>query len=348
MMQVGANRPIVLRTEIQRWPLRSPFRITGHIFETIEILVVRLERGQGCGWAEASGVYYRNETAASMQAQVEQARKLIEAGIDRSELHMLFPPGGARNALDCALWDLEAKERGMSVSDLTIGQKPRRLTTTFTCGADTPTRMAAAAVAYEQARAIKLKLTGEPSDADRVRAVREARPEVWLGVDANQGFTRASLELLMPVLLDMRVELIEQPFVRGQEALLDGLQSPIPVAADESVQGLADLPALVGRVDVINIKLDKCGGLTEGLAMARAAHRLGLETMVGNMLGTSLSIAPAFLLGQLCKIVDLDGPIFLKEDRNVAVDYTEGTVMCPSTLWGDDTCVHSDVRRREA
>ena len=157
--------------------------------------------------------------------------------------------------------------------------------------------MAAVARSYTDTRLIKLKLTGEPIDAERVREVRRARGDVWLSVDANQGFTREALERLMPVFLEANVAVIEQPFPTGEEALLDGLESPIPIAADESAQSLADLPSLVGRFKLVNIKLDKCGGLTEALAMARAAGRLGLKTWVGNMCGTSLAMAPAYLLG---------------------------------------------------
>jgi L-alanine-DL-glutamate epimerase-like enolase superfamily enzyme len=178
-------------------------------------------------------------------------------------------------------------------------------------------------------------LTGQPNDADRVRAVREARADVWLGVDANQGFTRESLERLLPTLMETNVALIEQPFPIGQDALLDGFQSPIPLAADESAQGLADIAGLVGRFNVVNIKLDKCGGLTEGLAMARAAREHGLDTMVGNMMGTSLAMAPAFLVGQLCQVVDLDGPVFQKTDRAITVQYADGFITCHATLWGD-------------
>ena len=206
--------------------------------------------------------------------------------------------------------------------------------TTFTCGADSPDRMAETAGGYKDARAIKLKLTGEPIDAERVRAVRAARPDVWLGVDGNQGFTRAALETLLPVLAEAQVSLIEQPFPVGNEDWLDGLNSPIPLAADESVQSLKGIAALANRVQIINIKLDKCGGLTEGLAMARAARDLGLDCMVGNMIGTSLAMAPAFALGQLCKVVDLDGPIFLKSDRADPVRYTSGLITCPERLWG--------------
>jgi L-alanine-DL-glutamate epimerase-like enolase superfamily enzyme len=194
--------------------------------------------------------------------------------------------------------------------------------------------MAKGALHYRDAKAIKLKLTGEPLDADRVRSVREACPDVWLGVDANQGFTRPFLENLMPVLLAADVALVEQPFPVGYESLLDGFASPIPIAADESAQSFDDLAGLVGRFRTVNIKLDKCGGLTQGLAMAREAARLGLDVMVGNMLGTSLAMAPSFLLGQLCSVVDLDGPIFLAEDRTPAINYRDGMIECPETLWG--------------
>jgi L-Ala-D/L-Glu epimerase / N-acetyl-D-glutamate racemase len=247
----------------------------------------------------------------------------------------LFQIAELGNALDCALWDLEAKITGSPVWKLAGLNPPRPLVTTFTCAADEPEQMAQTARTYAGAQAIKLKLTGEPSDAERVEAVRHARDDVWLSVDANQGFTRKSLERLMPVLVQARVALIEQPFPVGQESLLDGFSSHIPIAADESVQGLSDLHALADRFDMVNIKLDKCGGLTDGLAMARAARELGLEIMVGNMLGTSLAMAPAFLLGQLCKVVDIDGPVFLECDRAAAVQYKNGLVSCPEELWGN-------------
>jgi len=201
--------------------------------------------------------------------------------------------------------------------------------------------MASDARAYADAKAIKLKLTGEPLDADRVRAVRAARPDVWLGVDANQGFTRVFLETLMPVFVEARVELIEQPFKIGQEALLDGFKSPIPVAADESAQGLSDVRGLVSRFNVVNIKLDKCGGLTEGVAMARKARRLGLDVVVGNMVGTSLAMAPSRLVGQLCKVVDLDGPMLLSTDRDIAARYSEGFISCENIPWGNSNHGHA-------
>jgi L-alanine-DL-glutamate epimerase-like enolase superfamily enzyme len=323
-----------MHLDLQTWPLQAPFHISGFTFKAIEVLLVTLEKDGHSGRGEAAGVYYRNDHPVSMIERLEALRSTIELAIGRDSLPALLPPGGARNALDCALWDLEAKLGGRPAWQIAGLESPRPLLTTFTCGADDPENMAAAATSYAGARALKLKLTGEPIDAERVRAVRTARPDVWLGVDANQGLTRASLERLMPVLIDARVALLEQPFPRGQEALLDGLKSSIPIAADESVQCRQDIENLVGRFDVINVKLDKCGGLTEALAMVEEARALGLDTMVGNMMGTSLAMAPAFLAGQRCKFVDLDGPVFLKTDRPTAVHYADGWIRCPQALWG--------------
>jgi L-Ala-D/L-Glu epimerase len=334
LMKAESIGPLKLHVDVEQWPLAAPFRISGYTFEAIDVLWVRLEKDGHVGQGEAAGVYYRNDTVPSMLQQLQPVRAAIAAGVSRDSLQDLLPAGGARNAVDCALWDLEAKLTGQPAWKIAGLESPRPLLTTMGCGADTPENMVAVAVGYKQARAIKLKLTGEPVDADRVRAVRDARPDVWLAVDANQGFTRAFLEELLPVLVRERVSLIEQPFPVGQEVLLDGFRSPIPIAADESVQSRGDIPVLKGRFDMINIKLDKCGGVTEGLAMARAAHELGLETMVGNMIGTSLAMAPAFLIGQLCKVVDLDGPLFLRKDRAVTVDYSGGLLACPDALWG--------------
>ena len=326
--------PLKLSAGIEKWPLKTPFRITGYTMEAIELLIVTVEKDGYVGKGESCGVYYKNDRPQGMLESVESLRARIEAGVSLDSLQKLLPPGGARNALDCALWDLEAALTGRPAWQKAGLDKPRPLMTTFTCGAEDPERMAQTALGYKDARAIKLKLTGEPVDKDRVSAVRDALPSVWLGVDANQGFSRSSLERLLPTLVASRVKLIEQPFPIGQEALLDGFQSPIPVAADESVQGVADVAQLAGRFNVVNIKLDKCGGLTEGLSMIRAARDYGMETMVGNMLGTSLSMAPAFLLGQLCNVVDLDGPVLLGSDRPLKAEYVDGYIACPDALWG--------------
>lgn len=324
-----------VQVAIENFPLREPFTITGSTMWDTDVVVVTLGKDGQWGRGEASGVsYHAGDDAPGMLQRIGAVSGELAAGLDRDALQTLLPTGGARNAVDCALWDLEAKLTGQPAWQIAGLDAPRPLPTTFTVGANTPAKMAADAQAYVQAQAIKMKLTGSAEDADRVRAVRAARPEVWLGIDANQGLDRASLARLLPVLVEARVQLIEQPFPIGQEALMDGLDCPIPYAADESAQGLADLPGLVGRFQVVNIKLDKCGGLSEGLAMAREARRLGLEVMVGNMIGSSLAMAPAWLVGQLCSVVDLDGPVFLQRDRPFPVRYVDGKITCPDALWG--------------
>lgn len=333
-MNSPGPRPVKLRIEVEKWPLKAPFRIAGHTMIDVLVVVVILEHDGYVGRGEAAGVYYLGDDTTAMVKGLEAIRSRIEAGIDRPSLQMLLPAGGARNALDCALWDLEAKLTGLHAWEMAGLKRPGPLVTTFTCGADEPEKMVEVARSYTHARAIKLKLTGQPVDARRVAAVRAAREDVWLGVDANQGLNRESFEKLLPALIDARVSLIEQPFPIGCESWLEGLQSSIPIAADESIQTLADLRRVANHVQVVNIKLDKCGGLTEGLAMARAATALGLDCMVGSMLGTSLSVVPAWLLGQLCSIVDLDSPVFLKTDRDITVGYAGGKVSASPGLWG--------------
>jgi L-alanine-DL-glutamate epimerase-like enolase superfamily enzyme len=326
-----------LSLEIERFdlPLRRPFRISGYVFEVTPVVVVTARRGPHSGRGEAAGVYYLKDTPDAAAATLREFVRAMPRDLTRESLQTLLPPGAARNALDCALWELEARERGLGVWTLAGLPRPRPLLTTITLGADLPAVMAEGARAYDFAKALKLKLTGETAvDAERVRAVRAARPDVWLGVDGNQGFDPATLAPLLPVLLECGVQILEQPFRRGSESEHDGLKLPLPVAADESCQHLGEMDSLVGRFDIVNIKLDKCGGLTEGLAMARRAQELGLKIMVGNMTGTSLSVGPAFVLGQLCDIVDLDGPLFLADDPPPAVTYRDGSVDCPPAVWG--------------
>jgi len=328
-----SRRSLEVRTESLR--LATPFRISGYVFEQTDAVLVTIDDGGRTGRGEASGVYYLGDDVDHMLAAIETVRPRIEDGIDREDLRREMAAGGARNALDCALWELEAAITRQPVWQLAGIEAPRPLVTTFTLGADDPAAMAAGARGYAGARAIKVKLTGELAlDILRVRAVREARPDAWLGVDANQGFARDDLDSLVEALVELRVSLLEQPLKRGCEADLDGYRSAVPIAADESALTLADVPGLVGRFDVVNIKLDKCGGLTEGLAMAAEARRLGLGVMVGNMVGTSLAMAPAFILGQGCDFVDLDGPTFLVEDRAPSAVYRDGTIWCDETVWG--------------
>jgi L-alanine-DL-glutamate epimerase-like enolase superfamily enzyme len=322
-----------LRNEDLR--LSAPFRISGHVFEVSPVTLVSLRKGYVSGRGEAAGVYYTHDTPAKMLHTIEQMRDVLQDGVTRQELRALLPSGGARNAVDCALWELEARLAGVPAWRHAGMEKPRPLLTTFTVGADDPDVMAERACAYTHARAIKLKLTGEAElDIDRLRAVRKARPEAWIGVDANQGYVPATLSQLLPVLVDEGVSLLEQPCRRGHEAELDGVDRTVPIAADESILDLDELEERAHGFDVINIKLDKCGGLTEGLMMAKRARELGKRVMVGNMVGTSLAMAPAFLLGQFCDIVDLDGPLFLDRDRTPGVVYADGHVDCPEAVWG--------------
>ena len=334
-MNTHGNGRLRLQATLKSWPITTPFHITGYTFTAFDALIVGLTDEDGrIGRGEAQGVYYHKDTPVTMLAQLEALRARIEAGITREELQQLLPAGGARNVLDCALWDLEAKRTGKPVWQLAGVNAPKPLLTTYTVGADGPDVMASRASGYATARAIKLKLTDDELNAERVLAVRKARPDVWLMVDANQGFTRESFARLLPTLVEARVDVIEQPFPVGNEAWLDGLERPIRLAADESVQDRSDLHKMVGRVDVINIKLDKCGGLTEALAIADEARQLGFKLMVGNMGGSSLAMAPSFVVGQLCDVVDLDGPISLLEDYAPPVVYEDGKIWCPENLWG--------------
>ncbi|MDM4766641.1 dipeptide epimerase [Pelomonas sp. SE-A7] len=317
--------------------LLEPVRIAGHTFYEIPCLQVQLSSGPHRGRGEAAGVFYLQDDPARMPAQLEAVRGALREGLGRDALRLGMPAGGARNALDCALWELEARRTGRPIWQLAGLNPPRPLRTVFTLSAHEPAEMAARALRglHGQAQALKLKLTGNTDvDIERLRAVRRVRPEVWMGVDANQGYTPASIEALLPVLVDCRVRLLEQPFARGHEQDMAQVDFPLPTAADESCLDLMELETLPGRFDLVNIKLDKCGGLTEALMMARRARQLGLQVMVGNMGGSSLAAAPAFLLGQLCDVVDLDGPTVLAQDCSPGVRYEGGLVHCPSEVWG--------------
>jgi L-alanine-DL-glutamate epimerase-like enolase superfamily enzyme len=334
-MATQNKQKLALDLRVERFAYHQPFRISGHVFTETALLVATLSDGEHSGRGEGNGVYYLGDDIDHMVAEAERVRGAIEAGATRDELQTLLPPGGARNALDCAFWELEAKRAGRPVWDLAGLDTPRALRSTLTLGADTPDAMAKAALAIDPQAPVKVKLTGDlDEDILRIAAIRGARPRAWIGVDANQGYDRTTLAALLPVLVEHGVAQLEQPLRRGAEADLDGLKRPLPFVADESALSLADTPSLVGRFDVVNIKLDKCGGLTEGLAIARQARRLGLEVMVGNMMGTSLSMAPSYLVGQLCDIVDLDGPTFLASDRTPGVQYRDGMIHCPAAIWG--------------
>lgn len=263
----------------------------------------------------------------------------LKDGVDHAALEAMLPPGGARNAIDCALWELRSHRDRVPVWRLAgLDAPPRPLLTTYTVGLGTPRAMAALAADHvaSGARAIKIKLDGSANDLERVAAVRAASPDAWLAVDPNQGWTLAQLHHFAPRLVDMGIALIEQPLPVGKDAALEGWRSPIPLAADESAGTAADLPALAGKYQVINIKLDKAGGLTQALACARRARALGFGVMVGNMGGTSLAMAPAFIVGQLCDVVDLDGPLNLTADREPATVFRDGLVDIAPGTWGHD------------
>jgi L-Ala-D/L-Glu epimerase len=334
-MATQSTRELTLDLQVERFPYHRPFRISGHVFTETALLVATLSDGMHVGRGEGAGVYYLGDDIDHMLAEATRVREDIERGATREELQQLLPPGGARNALDCAFWDLEAKQAGRPVWELAGLDRPKALRSTLTLGADSPENMAKAALAIDPQAPVKVKLTGDlDEDMLRVAAIRGVRPDAWIGVDANQGYDRRTLAGLLPVLVEHGVAQLEQPLKRGREADLDGLKRPLPFAADESALSLADTASLVGRFDIANIKLDKCGGLTEGLAIARQAKKLGLDVMVGNMMGTSLSMAPSYLVGQLCDIVDLDGPTFLARDRVPGVEYRGGMIHCAEEIWG--------------
>jgi len=316
------------------WPAATPFRITGKVWTSFAALVVELFDGEHVGRGEAEGVYYRDETPAVMAAQVEAVSDRIECGIGRLELLNLLPAGGARNAVDAALWDLEAKHSGRRVWEL-AGLEPRPLTTVMTIGLEESAEaMAAKAAAVPEYPLLKVKLDAD-RPVERMRAIRAARPEARLVIDANQGWSFDLLREVTPRLRELGVEMIEQPLSRGGDEDLERYDSPIPLSADESCLDLGELDDAARRYDLINIKLDKCGGLTAGLQLAAAARARGLGLMVGSMCGSSLAMAPTFVAGLACDFHDLDGALLCKYDRPFGLTVRNGVVEPPSrNLWG--------------
>lgn len=323
-----------LTCNIDRRPLIEPFQLAGRRYDMIELLVVTIEENGALGRGEARGVPYHGDTAESLANQISAIEDMLRAGAGRFDLAERLPAGGARNAVDCALWDLESQITGVPVWRTLGLDAVRPVVTMFGCGAGIPEKMAAQAANYAQARAIKLKLLGDGLDAERVRAVRSARPDVVLSVDGNQGFSPCSFEDLLPTLVEEDVSLIEQPLPVHQDEILAHLQCPIALAADESAQVAADVGSLTDRYNVINVKLDKCGGLTSANEMFTAIRQCGLEPMVGNMFGTSLGMAPAMLLAQACRYADLDGPLFFAADREPGLDFVDGALEWNDGVWG--------------
>jgi L-alanine-DL-glutamate epimerase-like enolase superfamily enzyme len=265
---------------------------------------------------------------------IEACAPAMAQGLDRTHLQDMLPPGAARNALDCALWDLEAKISGRSATELAGLAPLHAVETAFTISLASPEDMAARALAAAHYRLLKLKLGGD-GDEERLAAVRQAVPDARLIADANEAWRPSDLERLLAAAKAARVELIEQPLPAGDDALLQHIARVVPLCADESVHDRASLATLAKRYDAVNVKLDKTGGLTEALATAAEARRLGLKIMVGCMVATSLAMAPALLLAQDADFVDLDGPLLLDRDRVPGLVYSSGTVMpAPAALWG--------------
>jgi L-alanine-DL-glutamate epimerase-like enolase superfamily enzyme len=325
----------ILKVEKAAMRFAEPFRIANYVFDAMPSIVARISQGACIGRGEAAGVYYLGDDQERMIDMIEQVRREVEGGLSRADLQTLLPACGARNALDCALWELDAAVARVPVWRLAGVPRPRPLVTTFTLPADDPSVLADKVKRFSFASSIKLKLEGDVDvDRERMAVVRQARPDAWLAVDANQGFSTADLDRLAMAARDCSVSLIEQPLVRGEEAALEGWRPGIPVAADESILDLDELHERARYFDVVNIKLDKCGGLTEALEMERAARSLRKQVMVGNMAGSTLAMAPGFVLGQLCEVVDLDGPYGLAEDPLADRIYRDGTIFVPEDIWG--------------
>jgi len=314
--------------------MHAPFRITGHVFTALDCVMVEIAERGVVGRGEAAGVYYLGDTAAKAFEQIMAIVPELERGLDRTALQQLLPPGGARNAVDCALWDLECKLSGQTIW-AKAGVANRALTTCQTIGVlESPEHTGRAAAALAGYKLLKLKLDGD-RPIDRVRAVRAARPDARIVVDANQGLTLPLLQECLPEFAKCEVELIEQPLPRGGDAGLEAMPREVPICADESCLHRGEFEQAAKRYDVINIKLDKTGGLTEALLLADAILERGLDVMVGNMLGTSLAMAPAFVVSQKARIADLDGPVALRMDRIGALSYDKGVVAPFTTeLWG--------------
>lgn len=322
-----------IKVEPKDWLLRKPFKISRGEQMYAETLLCHISDGTHTGSGEAAGVSYKGETVASIKAQIEALVPKIAAGISRDELQQIMSPGGARNAVDCALWDLEAKQSGRTVWQM-LDWQPHAVTTVYTIGIDSPENMQKDATAHADFPILKVKVgIGDP--LEQISAIREGSPNAAIVIDANQAWTVEDLDKYAAGLKGLNVEMIEQPLALDKDETLRAYESPIPICADESCDTRADLDRLAGLYDIVNIKLDKTGGLTEAVALALRAESMGFELMVGNMLGSSLAMAPAYVIAQRCKYVDIDGPLLQAEDCEHALQYDRGRVepFRPG-LWG--------------
>lgn len=321
-----------MRIEVSRdvFRLAQVFTISRGSRTEAQVLTVRLSDGAHEGWGECVPYARYGETLESVTAEIEG----LPGDVTRAGLADLLPAGAARNAVDCALWDLEAKRAGKRVWERAGLPVPGPEITAYTLSLDTPEKMQAQAVAHAHRPLLKIKL-GTPDDMPRLEAVRAGAPEARIIVDANEGWSAAVYAEFAPHLLRLGVQLVEQPLPAGEDEALIGLERPVPVCADESCHDRASLPVLKGKYDVVNIKLDKTGGLTEALALRDAARAEGYDVMVGCMVGSSLAMAPATLVAQGALITDLDGPLLLAEDRAEPLIFDAAGVHPPAaSLWG--------------
>ena len=323
-----------LSAQVERWPLKQAFVISRGAKTEAAVVVAEIVDGRHRGRGEAVPYARYGESIENVVAQIETVRGRIEAGADRIELQGLLPPGAARNALDCALWDLEAKRERKRAWALAGRARLDPVKTCFTISLAAPEAMAEAARANSRRPILKLKI-GERDDLAAVAAVRAAAPKTRLIVDANEALTFDELRRLAPELAALGVMLIEQPLRAGEDAVLEGYLSPVPLCADESLHTRAELAACARRYASVNIKLDKAGGLTEALALAAEARDMGLSLMIGCMVATSLAMAPAMILAQGAEVADLDGPLLLTRDREPGLAITGSLIEPPPPeLWG--------------
>ena len=325
-----------LRVRTESWPIAGSFAISRGAKTSADVVVVELSDGHGAtGRGECVPYGRYGESLEGVVAAVEGLRGELTSGrIGRAELQGALPAGAARNALDCAFWDLEARLHDLRVYELAGLPPPKPVATAYTLSLDTPEAMGRAAASHRERPLLKVKLGGE-SDIERVAAIRENAPESRLIVDANEGWSAAGLEECGSRLAELGAALIEQPLPAADDAVLERLEHPVPLCADESCHTSADVERLAGRYEFVNVKLDKTGGLTEALAVVAAARNASLGVLVGCMVGTSLAMAPAALLAGDAEFVDLDGPLLLQRDRNPGLRY-EGSLLHPPAreLWG--------------
>ncbi len=332
-----APHPQRLTVTRRAWVLARPFTTAHGVRTTADIVVAEIADGDSRGRGEGVPLQRYGESIDSVVAAIDAMKGAIVSGLDRETLQRAMPPGAARNALDCAFWDIDAKRAYSSVAELAGLGAPMPVVTAFTLGLDTPEKMAELAEANRARPLLKLQLGGD-GDVERVRAVRHAVPASRLIVDANESWNEAQFREFMPALIDCRVELIEQPLPAGADDALARLEHPIPLCADQSCRTLADLDRLGGKYEAINIRLDKAGGLTGALALAAEAKRRGFRIMAGGTIGTSLGIAPALLVARQAEIVCLDGPLHLASDRVPGLRYDGSTIHPPDgSFWGQPT-----------